>query len=113
MTLPSGRTIAYGRDARGRPTSQAYGGHEASFTYAGDTARPATIGWTPPGGGTGQQLAYTWDGDMPGHAPPPPGWRPARYEYGYDAELRLSSEQPHRAAPTSTPPPSRATPTAW
>ncbi len=88
-TLPSGRTIDYTR-ALGRPTGQAYGGHLASFGYTGDTALPATIAWTPPGGGTGHSLAYEWDADLPTSLTAT-GLAVGRYDYEYDAQLLLSS----------------------
>ena len=90
VTLPSGRTIDYVRDAGGRPTGQTYAGNEASFDYVGDTGRQAQIDWTPSGGGTGQHLAYTWDADLP-KSVAATGLAEGRYDYTYDTDLQLSS----------------------
>ena len=64
--LPSGRTIDAGYDAGGRPTGLVYPEATVDYIYApGDkTGRISSIVRTPTGGGTPQQIAYTYDGTL-------------------------------------------------
>ncbi|HEY6873326.1 MAG TPA: RHS repeat-associated core domain-containing protein [Geobacteraceae bacterium] len=62
--LPSGRTVNAAYDSGGRPTGIVYPEAAVSLLYNDKTSRVSSLVRTPAGGGTAQQLAYTYDGSL-------------------------------------------------
>jgi RHS repeat-associated protein len=100
-TLPAGRKIEIGRDAGGRVDSIDYPEANVDVGYVGNDLRVSSLTRTPVGGGTAEGLAIGYDGDLLTSAQ----WSgPAagRYDYTYDANLRLSQVKASAGAETST-----------
>ncbi len=63
-TLASGKIVTNTFDEQGRWTAITYPLAEVTFSYAEGCNRLETMGHTPAGGGTAQNIAYTYDGRL-------------------------------------------------
>jgi len=64
LGLPGGRTIVHAYDAGGRPQSVTTAEATVTYAYGDVTDRVTGITRTPPGGGTAEQLTFSYDGDL-------------------------------------------------
>ena len=82
-TLPSGSTLARSYDAGGRPRKLSFPQGSYTYSYSDASRRPATVSRTPSGGGTGNQMAITYNGDLPASIAFT-GASAGQYDYTYD-----------------------------
>lgn len=95
MTLPSGQVVDHQYDAGGRLDAVGFSRGVIDYAYSGSTAKLASI--TAPGG---IGLSYSFDGPLLTGVSAT-GDAPVSVDYGYDADLRVSSRTRNGADATS------------
>jgi RHS repeat-associated protein len=90
MTLPGGQVGTVGFDTAGRILGFSATESATSVTYLDNTRRISAVTYAPTGGGTAQQLQFTYDGELlTGIAYS--GNAAGTYSFGYDANFWRSS----------------------